>query len=735
MNRGRIAACCLGAMLACLVARTLGITEPMPGWDRTPLSGVSAITGIGPTLYVGLDALVVLFAAGLVLARRGPLAWPGIAALVGSVLIVWRTIWLDRGDIEPVPVSAAWASGCAAFSAGISLAGRPALRRFAVVSFLGVAVILLAKSAGQLAFEHPGVVATFDADPEGVLEARGYTPGSAAALQFERRLRQPDLTAWFGLSNVLAAYLVASTAALGLIVWRARRRLTHPVVVVLAAAGIACGLGVVLTGSKAGIAVLVALLACLVVAGLVPHRLRGIVTVGVWLVPVAAVVARGVTGLPEGELSLQFRWFYMQTAAEIAAADLPWGTGADGFRARYAVLKPPIAPESVTSSHHALLDWLAMLGLVGLPIVAVWSWTAWALGASVRLRSIGPVIRLPDRSLILRMAGVLAVPVAFGAYLEAQATTPEIALTRLVGLALGIAVAVAAWSARAGSLAAAAAGLALLMHSQLDMVLFHPGSIPLAMFAVGLGASGACRSARSGPHRSTRAPVRRGVALVCLAGAAVGLGMLAASTWRWEAPLRRAFAQEQRSVAISASFDATGSDAAGSNWAARAEFGEAVRLADEHLAEAARAAPRDPRAWLALASLRGAAGAPLAEAFAAAEQAVQAERSPRTLGRQARLAERLASADPSVGESRRTELIDTARRLWREAAELDRHGPFFPALLARIESDQGDARSAARWAQEALRRDDNYRLDPLAGLPERERARCEELVKRGETGG
>ncbi|MEO0629985.1 MAG: hypothetical protein AAFY46_04565, partial [Planctomycetota bacterium] len=144
------------------------------------------------------------------------------------------------------------------------------------------------------------------------------------------------------------------------------------------------------------------------------------------------------------------------------------------------------------------------------------------------------------------------------------------------------------------------------------------------------------------------------------------------------------------------------------------------------LVEAAEAMPRDSRAWLVLTEVELTLGGPTEAAWEAAQAAVQAERSPATLSRLASVAR--LRADQAADESQRIFWIEASREALLAAADLDPHGPHFPAMIAELEAYRGRAEPASVWAARALQSDDNYALDPMAGLPDDRRQRLESLV-------
>ncbi|MEO0630004.1 MAG: O-antigen ligase family protein, partial [Planctomycetota bacterium] len=552
------------------LVRAMVLFEPLPGWDTSPLNNVSAILGFGPTACLMLDAIACLASAVLCWLLGSRLALAGLLSLLGAAAVATHTVLFERGNAEPLAIAGAWTSGGAMLAAASVSASRPALRRAGLAVLAGFLCILLAKGAGQLLVEHPSVVRTFESDPEGALAARGYAPGSAPAMQFERRLRQPDVTGWFGLANVVAAYLAAGAVSFGFLAFQSRRCLSSWAWWSCTALVALCWVGIVATGSKAGLAVAasglvtvaaVRLILTLGRSGWWSRRAVLVLGLGVWTLPVLAIAGRAVLLPHEGELSLLFRYFYIDTAIDIAKNNLLRGTGIDGFRAAYAVAKPPIAPESVTSSHNALTDWLAMLGMFGLSLAVAAVVAAWSISGSLATRS-RPCSRPAhtSRPTVLCIGGMLALPVVTSAAVESAGALIELAVLRLIGLAAGVAVAAAVWNLRPTRAACAAFGLVLLAHTQLDMVLFHPGSIPLAMLAIGL----ALPTPRASRWRA------RAAVLPLLCGAA--LATTAWSAWQWEGPLRRAFDAGQQIAEI-------GERARSGSDTARAEFPAVVATA------------------------------------------------------------------------------------------------------------------------------------------------------------
>jgi hypothetical protein len=147
-----------------------------------------------------------------------------------------------------------------------------------------------------------------------------------------------------------------------------------------------------------------------------------------------------VIGERMGQLSLLFRWFYMEAAVRIGVGHLPLGVGPDGFQQAYMLAKNPLSPEDVTSSHNMLLDWFATLGVFGLAWLVLWVSWMWRAGA---VAAIDVVHRAPmmefiaddhDRHDRWTLGAIGAFAVVAGVRIDQQVLTPDAAVTRLVGL-------------------------------------------------------------------------------------------------------------------------------------------------------------------------------------------------------------------------------------------------------------------------------------------------------------
>ena len=714
------------------LARAMTMAEPFPGWDADPTRIVIAIVGLGPTGSLLLDAIAWL-GAGLVLTSRKSRSTDPVVllALLGAVLILVRTFLIDAQDAEAIRIASSWAAGWAGFTAIASLAHRKSVRVVLGSVLLASVVMLASKGLVQTFVEHPLMLEQFDSNKDASLIAQGFQAGSEQALIYERRLRQPDPTGWFGLSNVLATYLALGSVAI-LFAGHASRGSVRVVLVV-----VSIGLGAILlmTGSKAGIGV--AGLGVLAGASsrLIPARYAKYAIIALVVLPTLAVIARGVIGFPAGEKSLLFRWFYAQGAAGVAADSLPLGTGPAGFQDAYMLHKPPLATEDVTSPHMVLLDYIATLGLIGLPLIGALLWSVWrfAFGLNQSNAEFSPSnarLRLFRPQILI----LLIAPILLGVWLESQATTIESALGRLVGLAgwAGLSM-LLIWVGQPTRRVLAVAGVVLLCHAQLDMVLSLPGSAPLGLSLLAL-AAGSFRG------RCWRIP-----RFTLPAAAGVGLGVVALllpGMWTWEALLRSSSGRLGEVVAMGEGLlDPTPADVR----EFRVRQMQALTLGFEELESASETMPADGRT----ASEAARVGVMLAEA------ATQAGYSEEADGLLRRSIERLNASNanhPRAGlfaqtgslfllradlaeasgqpEERVREFRAQAIESMKLAAERSPRSARHPSQIALTLDDLGDQAEASTWAHRALELDRATALDPLSSLPTQTRIRLEGIAQR-----
>ncbi len=509
-------------LLAAFARFTTVASAGLPGWFTDPWIDRSREATLTPMGSLLLDAMVWLGAVAAVFGerRRGRpvrMLAPG-AILLGAIVIALHGFVLHspeatgtdgsygvRGHFGSLLLGSAWCSAMLGAWA-LSLVSRDhAIKRALVSIVLGAAALMAVKAALNTTIEHKGLVDHFAADPAAFLERQGIEPGSRAAEVFERRLRQTEATGWVSLSNAFGT--VAGALALGLVailagVTRSGRG-SRPGRAALAIASVvlAAVATLALTRSKGAIASTAgagAILAAItVLRGRVPRRVLITGAVICTLAPLAAISARGLIGESLAERSLLFRWQYLVGASRVIA-DHPWfGAGPDGFKASYLLVRPPDAPEEVSSPHSVLFDWAAALGIAGVAWAGVWF--AW-LGRAVRVvlddSDEPPTVDLHDEF----RADVLTLAVCGGAgalslWAEWASLSEPVAGAHLVGFLLWI---IAARAVRRGLVsvgrrwtdtAALGAAMVVALHAHMEVTPTIDGTAALALGMLGLAAT------------------------------------------------------------------------------------------------------------------------------------------------------------------------------------------------------------------------------------------------------
>lgn len=736
----------LMVVLAGAFARAVCPAEPFPWWEADAFSFAPPIGGLTPTPALVLDLLIMGGAAlTLACARGGP-------GRVGSVLLacgLGAVGFHAARDVETVSAGADLAAGMAALAGAWAASATPGARRVMVGVALGLGVMLAAGGANELLVEHPATVASFERTRGVFYQAKGWDPDGPEAAMYEERLSHADPTGAFGLTNVLATF--AGASAVGLIAAAMGGRGARWTQLLLVGGAVASAWVLVTTGSKGAIGS--AALAALVVA---VFWARGPAWVGRAVLATAALVvlavtARGLVGERVGEKSLLFRSQYQRGTLAVWREHPLVGVGPGQFQDSYARLKPPAAPEDVTSPHSVGLDWVGLLGVGGLAWVGLLGAGWWRRGEP----GAGDEQAAVSARVLVRLAGVVVgVGVLAAAWVERQTMVAEGAAALLVGgvgwaLVAGV---IAGWGGQARGAALAGAAVALV-HGQLDVTAAWAVSAPAWGVLVGCGIG-----ALAGRDPGVWARWVSAGAVV-LTGGVLGsrLGTVAA----WEAGLDRA-AQWPAMIG-----------AARIGLAVAEESGDPVqmsRVADEVSGWVGGRVPTDAGAIgdaLSFAVLR--AQKPAAEGLEAALRARPGHTGTReALGRvlvtmavrdaqrdpaasraawdraqaSAEAGTRLRAGDPdawnwlgTVYEQRslaagadRAAWLGRAVEAWVAGDRLTPNSPASAARVAVALADLGRAGEARAWAREALARDDRLALDPRRRLSEARRARVGTLT-------
>lgn len=805
----------LVVILAGVMARATITLYPFPYWDIDPTRLSAPNVGLGPAWLIGLD-VVTLLAAGIGLIgevwsgrRLGALVW--VLAGVGAVPVVLHALVIDGGSLESLRVGSGWVAAIVTGLAVATLSRDDRLRAVAAAAAVAIIGMLAAKGIEQVVFEHPLTVERFRANREAFLAARGWTPDSPMARSFERRLSQADATGWFGLANVYASFAATCFVVLLGFLWLGVRDLRRRggdaqsgMVGLLGIATAAAGAALALSRSKGGVAAAgvgvlalgVPLLERLPALGKrlarSPARAGGLLALAMPITALGAVVVRGMIGTRLGELSLLFRWFYMRAAAVIFAHEPILGVGPGEFRSAYVLAKPALSPEEVTSPHSLALDWLATLGLPALAWIALLGVGVWRIGGHLAARA--EAIEAGDggeawspgaRRSVWLLVVIATMPTIAGAWVETQATTPESAIARVLGLVAwigfgwGILYVARRWTGWERVLAAGA--LALVVHAMIDVTPVWAGSA--CWVGLVLGCAG---SRRSGPDQ--RRGKGRNSVLAVLAiplgliagGLALGVGILPGVA-RWEAGLGRAAGLVKPIARFQARLDSLDDPASGESIEAIArDLGRALGTEPPRNSDQLRddlsllAADRTERAGEVLLRAGDAAPRHLGTLKSASRVLLQASVARRWLGQtdQAEaLAERASQMarrgverfpDDSAawgwlgmvwasiaqqrsdaggggpagpggagGAARGGDEGDLGRAIeaWERAAALDPHGLWYPVRIVGAAQTMGDGPTARRWALRALEVDRDLRLDPVRGLSEAQRREFQRIAQ------
>jgi tetratricopeptide (TPR) repeat protein len=492
----------LAGILAASSLRAMISVQPQVIFDVDPARDALPMLAIGP-VGSGILDLILLASAALALvgewrAGHGVRALPLALAALGSVAVFIHGL----GNSVDAFRGGTWMAAMFAVVALAHLFRERRLRVVAAAVLFAATVPLVARGAVQVTREHAATVAQYDASREVFLAERGWEPDSSAARSYERRLRQPEATGWFALSNPFSSLMgigFVGLGALAIVGWR--RGLAAPASLVgLAALG--AGALLLVNGGKGAIAATGLGATCVVLIARGTLAPRAGLPLAFSAVAILLVIARGLIGPSIGELSVLFRAFYLEAGARILAANPLLGIGPDALQPAFMVAKAANCPEDVVSLHSIFADWLVAYGLFG---------ASWALALACMMRG---VLRIPvgdDRAqpalpgalfeagaspLALRVAGAIAVAaLVLQSQIEAPALDQQALVLRAIGLAAFVVV--AACAARIAEelsereFAATAIGVAVLalVHAQIEMSAWLAGSVAIVLAVIALGSS------------------------------------------------------------------------------------------------------------------------------------------------------------------------------------------------------------------------------------------------------
>ena len=526
---------CAAAVVGLAIFQAVTPITYITAWDVDPRSesGKTPVTELTPDGYAVLCAVSVGIAAVSLFVHHYAGGRVHRASVVLVALGSLAAIWHMFGSIADLTRCGGWIAAMSLGLAAFHLGTHVVSRRIVIAAAIALIVPFVLQAGWYVAVEHPQMMRDYAKNRDRNLRERGWSPDSAMAQLFERRMRDNQVTGAYAMSNVHGSIAAAMTAAaFGVAVSRWRRRKVAIGAAALAAAG---AVVVVLTKSKGAAAGCA--LACawvFVVAWWTSRRDAGrwwmLVAPLLVGVAIAVVPLRSLMPAPtaeRGERSLYVRWQYWTAAARMAGATMPSspvtllaGVGPERFHEDYTLYKDPRNPEEITSAHAAFVDWPVMLGLGGVAWCAVT--LLWLAGAMRVPRDEEPTPSafspnpnasaepFTRRSVLLTQLFALAIFVP-QRIIQLPLMLPETALLWLFGVetfAVIVYLLLAAdlRGARVLAIASGAAGVVVLVHSQIEMTLFNTASAAMALVLLGVagGTMTPAASSASAPSRAAR---------------------------------------------------------------------------------------------------------------------------------------------------------------------------------------------------------------------------------------
>jgi tetratricopeptide (TPR) repeat protein len=547
-----------GALLIALaVFRCLVVFFPTMYFDQDPRLAPVIEMGFGPAESILLDVLSLL-AAGLCLAtaRRLHVGFFMLAALGAGAAAAHGAL-----DAHSLRIGSGWIAALSTGIAAVHFDRESPLRRLAFALVLGLVGTLAIRGIYQVGVEHPRTLEQFRANREQVLALQGHAPGSVGAKLFERRLVQPEATAWLGLANVYGSIVGACLLAwitLTIATWRrVLQRNASLLLALTASAGALLALAALYLSHSKGafgavlIGVLAGIFALARLRSIARQRetdapaadralpLGSIIALGVVVIVLLGVVVRGLIGErldPGIELSLLFRWQYMIGAVRAWLYDPVFGVGPGGFKTIYQLVKPPLSTEEITSPHSVLFDYVSMLGIGGAAWGVLFLALTWRIGRLIgRHDEPDPASEFEPHAILDRLyapAGIALLTAVIALRFESIVLLDEDLIARLVGAGAFALLALAAMAVlrhdeggRTLRLALWVAIITLIAQGQIEMTFTHSGSAALAWLVLGLAAGAKDRGSET-VQRADR--LNTGVA-----GVAVLIGALLLLTLGW----------------------------------------------------------------------------------------------------------------------------------------------------------------------------------------------------------
>ncbi len=481
----------MAVLVVLVLIRALSTHEPFPMWDSDPFEFETPIVGLTSGFGVLLNALIML--AGVVILITTPITtradrWIGPLFGIGCLGLC---VHLATNPQTLVEGSSLGAMMTTLITSRAFISNHTNWYKVIVPILIGGGVFLVLYGIHQVYIQHPLTVEMYEQNRDAFLNARGWSDGSFEVMSYERRLRQPEPTGWFGLANVYASFLAAFGVAMLMLTLCSLKRAWWIASGLLAA--VFLGLLVI---SKSKGAIGAAGVGFVVVQYALVRKQGKLSRIGTSTIGASVLVMAGVvTGAMLGQLSLLFRGQYMVGALRIFEHHPLLGVGPGRFQDAYMVHKPSTSPEDVTSAHNLLFDLIAQLGLAGI----AWVLMLIAVLVSARVPAKEPSEQSIDNgstlsgSLRMRIIALVALVAGVGAIrLQAGAIDLEIMLILLFGIGLWILTAAllsSLCSTRTLALSMLGAAVVLLLHALLDLTPVWIVSAPLFGLCVGFGFS------------------------------------------------------------------------------------------------------------------------------------------------------------------------------------------------------------------------------------------------------
>lgn len=701
----------LTLLLICVCVRTTSVYTPFPWWDGDPFTDITVPTGLTPTTALTADLLMIVFSLLTVfaIARAGGRVLVLPAVLIGiAQLVVVIHAFLDLNTFVGGTdlIAAAW-SGYACWHATQLARARAVITGIT----LGFVCVLAAIGLHQVFVQHPQTVAAFESSRTAFLESRGWAPDSFQARTFERRLRQPTPTAWFGLTNVYASCVGAMGVALLALGIRAKRDWSSGV---LGLAGLASVAIVVLSGSTGALGAVGIALAILLVSGKLRRvRMGPAILIASGFV-VIGVITRGFIGERINELSILFRSQYMLGAWRAWIEEPLLGVGVGNFQEAYARLKPPTSPEDVASPHSIGFDLIATLGVGGIALLGTYAMMIWSISKNDE-RTIAS--ESSTTRILMRVLGAITlISFALSIRLAMGASTLEVIGVQTVGTLAWFALAwviVTKMPESSCRWAMAGAAAVLMLHAQLELTPVY--AVSAALFAVMIGASATVASKKREQSSSKLCAL---LALWVLVMSLL-IGWHGAKIVAWEWSIDRAGGKAHQ-IAIR---DEATHDVGSEHW--HREWSERTEIVSD-LAQALERRPEHLPTRIALTEQLMSLGTYTQERFDDLENAQQmwkmaldtadfpSDQADRTAAEHRWAATVLMSRAASLREDEQiARLSARAIEHWERAAALNPHDPDLAVLIMDGYLLRADAENARIWAIRAQEINERMRLDPL----------------------